>query len=258
MALVKSRGLVLRSLRLGETSKVAVCYTEAYGRVRLLAKGGRKAGSRFGAALEPFVVSGVVFYMKPGRDLSLVSQAEIERDFPALRHDVVRMAYGGAILELTDSLVSEQEPDPALFAVVEGALADADSADASALDGVVWRFAFRLARSLGYDPALDACVLCGREPGKGALFAPRLGGLACAACCSQHPEVEVARREATARVVSAAAGSAATAPAGAVLADEVWDTLRAFLEEHSGRRLPLRSLGVLAQLRRAEHRAGAA
>ena len=61
MALVKSRGVVLRTYKLGETSKVVVCYTERYGKVRLVAKGARKGGGRFGAALEPLMVSGVVF-----------------------------------------------------------------------------------------------------------------------------------------------------------------------------------------------------
>ena len=88
MALVKSRGLVLKVHPLGETSKVVVCYTRDHGKVRLLAKGGRKGGSRLGASLEPFVVSGVVFYMRQGRELSLVSQADIESGFPGLRRDV--------------------------------------------------------------------------------------------------------------------------------------------------------------------------
>ena len=39
MAPVTSRAVVLHSHRLGETSKVVVCYTETHGKVRLVAKG---------------------------------------------------------------------------------------------------------------------------------------------------------------------------------------------------------------------------
>jgi len=252
MAILKSRALVLRTHRLGETSKVVVCYTENHGKVRLVAKGGRKGGSRLGAALEPFVVSGVVFYLKAGRDLSIVSQAEVERDFAGLRRDVVRMAYGGAVLELVDQVVSGQEPDPGLFAVIVETLAELESADPASLDLALLRFGFRMAGALGYEAAFTSCVLCAGTPGSAALFAPRLGGLVCEACLSRHPEVEVARRQATAVLAAAAEGRPSASTVGPVLADELWGAVRAFLVEHTGRSIRLRSLDVLAQLRRAE------
>lgn len=256
MALLKSRALALRSHRLGETSKVVVCYTESFGKVRLVAKGGRKGGSRLGAALEPFVVSGVVFYLKAGRDLSLVSQAEVERDFAGLRRDVRRMAYGGAVLELVDQVVSGQEPDPNLFAIIEETLAELESADPASLDLAVLRFGFRMAGALGYEAAFSSCVLCAGAAGSAGLFAPRLGGIVCEACLSRHPEVEAAKRPATAVLADAAAGRPSTSVVGPALADELWDALRAFLVEHTGRSIRLRSLDVLAQLRRAEQGTG--
>jgi DNA repair protein RecO (recombination protein O) len=252
MAVLKSRALVLRTHRLGETSKVVVCYTESHGKVRLVAKGGRKGGSRLGAALEPFVVSGVVFYLKAGRDLSLVSQAEVERDFAGLRRDVLRMAYGSAVLELVDQVVSGQEPDQALFAIMVETLAEMESVEPASLDRALLRFGFRMAGALGYEASFASCVLCAGAPGSAALFAPHLGGLVCEACLSRHPEVEVARRPATAVLADAAAGRPYATAVGPAAADELWNAFRAFLVEHTGRSVRLRSLDVLAQLRRAE------
>ena len=256
MALLKSRALVLRSHRLGETSKVVVCYTESHGKVRLVAKGGRRGGSRLGAALEPFVVSGVVFYLKAGRDLSLVSQADVERDFAGLRRDVFRMAYGSAVLELVDQVVSGEEPDPGLFAIVVETLAELESAELASLDGSLLRFGFRMAGALGYEAAFTSCVLCAGAPENTALFAPRLGGLVCEACLSRHPEIEVARRPVTVLLSDAAAGRPSSSVVGPAAADELWDALRAFLVEHTGRSIRMRSLDVLAQLRRAEQGTG--
>lgn len=256
MALLKSRALVLRSHRLGETSKVVVCYTESYGKVRLVAKGGRRGGSRLGAALEPFVVSGVVFYLKAGRDLSLVSQAEVEQDFVGLRRDALRAAYGSAVLELVDQVVTEQEPDPDLFAIIAETLAEIESAESGSLDRSLLRFGFRMAGALGYEAAFTTCVLCAGAPGSAALFAPRLGGLVCEACLSRHPEVEVARRPATAVLADAAAGRPSASVVGPALADELWGALRAFLVECTGRSIRLRSLDVLAQFKRAEQETG--
>ena len=256
MALVTSRALALRSHRLGETSKVVVCYTEDHGKVRLVAKGGRRGGSRLGAALEPFAVSGVVFYNRPGRELSIVSQADVERDFAGLRRDAVRMAFGSAVLELVDRVVSEEEPDPALFAAVVGALGDVETAEPGALDGVLLRFGFALARALGYEVSVSSCVLCGGAAGAGALFAPGHGGLVCGACLAKHPEIEAAGRAVPAALVDAAAGRAPRTAVSRSVADDAWDAFCAFLAEHTGRPLRLRSLAVLAQLRRAEQGEG--
>jgi DNA repair protein RecO (recombination protein O) len=260
MALVKSRAISLKSYRLGETSKVVVCYTRDYGKVRLVAKGARKGGGRLGAALEPMQVSGVVFYLRQERDLLLVSQAEVERQWPELRRDVVRMAYAGAALELTDALVSEREPDPGLFDLLESTLDRAAGAPASSLDAVVWSFELSLASALGYAPELARCVVCARAPEGRVSFAASRGGIVCGSCLGEEPGArplsDSAARLLTSMSTSAGetppeAGTAAPdADVPAVVRDEISDTLMSFLEEHAGRELKLKSLDFLAQIKR--------
>jgi len=279
MALVKSRAISLKSYRLGETSKVVVCYTRDYGKVRFVAKGARKGGGRFGAALEPMLVSGVVFYLREGRDLLFVSQAEIERQWPELRRDVVRMAYAGAALELTDALVSEREPDPGLFDLLESTLARAAVAPPSSLDVVLWSFELSLASALGYAPELARCIVCEGPPAGRVSFAARRGGIVCGDCLGEEPGARPLSNTAAKLLASMSASGRETPPepgtageAGpasgmpaasstvtpapqtadipAAVRDEVSETLMDFLEEHAGRELRLKSLKFLAQIRR--------
>jgi len=273
MALVKSRAISLKSYWLGETSKVVVCYTRDYGKVRLVAKGARKGGGRLGAALEPMHVSGVVFYLRQGRDLSLVSQAEIERQWSELRRDVVRMAYAGAALELTDALVSEREPDPGLFDLLERTLDRVAGAPPSLLDVVLWSFELSLASALGYAPELVCCVACGGPLDGCVSFAARRGGVVCGNCLAEEPGARPLSDSAARLLASISSSIGATRPesgggaagpstgtAAALMApdddisvavrDEVSETLMGFLEEHAGRELRLKSLGFLAQIRR--------
>jgi DNA repair protein RecO (recombination protein O) len=271
MALVKSSALVLRSYRLGETSKVLVCYTRDHGKVRLVAKGVRKGGGRLGAALEPLMVSGVVFYMRPGRDrLSLVSQAHIEREFPALRRDLVRMAYASAVLELVDDLVVEGQSDAALFDLMERSLEAAASVSADGLDRVLWLFELSLAKLLGYEPKFDRCVVCGREREPASAFSAQLGGVVCEGCLAQRPDVDVTRGEAfdaladvagasanggeggPAEILSEEGTDAARPPLSASTRDEVGRTLRTFLSACTGHAVRLKSAEFLRQVRRAE------
>jgi len=260
MPLVKSRAISLKSYRLGETSKVVVCYTRDYGKVRLVAKGARKGGGRLGAALEPMQVSGVVFYLRQERDLLLVSQADVERQWPELRRDVVRMAYAGAALELTDALVSEREPDPGLFDLLESALDRAAGAPPSSLDTVLWRFELSLASALGYAPELARCAVCAGAPEGGVSFAAGRGGIVCGDCLAEEPGARPLS-DSAARLLASMSTSAGEIPSEpgspapdadipAVVRDEISETLMGFLGEHAGRELKLKSLDFLAQIRR--------
>jgi DNA repair protein RecO (recombination protein O) len=273
MALVKSRAISLKSYWLGETSKVVVCYTRDYGKVRLVAKGARKGGGRLGAALEPMQVSGVVFYLRQARDLLFVSQAEVERAWPELRRDVVRMAYAGIALELTDALVSEREPDPRLFDLLENTLDRVAAAPQSLLDVVLWSFELSLAGALGYAPELARCVACEGPLDGRVSFAARRGGMVCSNCLVEEPGARPLSDPAAKLLVSMSpaadgtqpgTGSGAAGPSTGTSAapeasdpgispavrDEIGETLMSFLEEHAGRELRLKSLKFLAQIRR--------
>ena len=51
---VKTEAVVLRSMRYGEADRILHLYTPNRGRVSAIAKGVRRARSRFGGRLEPF------------------------------------------------------------------------------------------------------------------------------------------------------------------------------------------------------------
>src|ERR671914_2494782 len=81
---VKTEGIVLRSLRYGEADRILHLYTPDRGRVSAIAKGVRRARSRFGGRLEPFFRLNLVLY--EGRsELLTVTSAETIAAHPRLR-----------------------------------------------------------------------------------------------------------------------------------------------------------------------------
>lgn len=66
--------MVIRSYDFGEADRVIVLLTRSHGLVRAVAKGVRRAKSRFGSRLQPFVNLDVQLY--PGRNLYTISQAD--------------------------------------------------------------------------------------------------------------------------------------------------------------------------------------
>ena len=72
--LYRDQGVVLRTIKLGEADRIVTFLTQGHGKVRAVAKGVRKSGSRFGARLEP--TSHVAIQCYRGRELDVVTQVE--------------------------------------------------------------------------------------------------------------------------------------------------------------------------------------
>jgi DNA repair protein RecO (recombination protein O) len=185
MGLYREQGIVLRTYKLGETDRILSVLTQGRGKVRAVAKGVRRPGSRFGGRLEPF--SHVDLQLYEGRNLDIVTQAELLTSFAAVRADYVLSACGSAMVEAADRVVQEDERALRPFLLLlEGlrTLALGPATPASVLDG----YLFRLASLAGYHPYLDACAGCGR-PGRHPVFAIAAGGTVCPDCAppDAHP-----------------------------------------------------------------------
>jgi DNA repair protein RecO (recombination protein O) len=70
---VKTEAVVLRSLRYGEADRILHLYTLDRGRVGAMAKGVRRARSRFGGRLEPFSRGGLVLHEGRGHLLKVTA-----------------------------------------------------------------------------------------------------------------------------------------------------------------------------------------
>ena len=55
MPLYRDEAVVLRTQKLGEADRIVTLLTRRHGRVRAVAKGVRRTGSKFGSRVEPFM-----------------------------------------------------------------------------------------------------------------------------------------------------------------------------------------------------------
>lgn len=178
MALYKEQGIVLRTMKLGEADRIVTFLTQGSGKVRAVAKGVRKTKSRFGARLEPFTHVDLVLYQ--GRELDIVTQAQIISAFGEIRLDYGRFAAGEVILEATDRIAQERERSVRTFMLLLGALRALSLPDEEP-SVVADSFLLRLAALAGFSPSLDACAVCGR-PGPHERFSVGQGGMVCETC----------------------------------------------------------------------------
>ncbi len=182
MAVYKSKGIVLRSIRYGEADRILDLYTQDSGLISVIAKGIRRTRSRFGARLEP--LSCVDFMAYQGRTLDTITQAEVLRSFHEVREDLSRFEAAGGMVRAVRALSGGDEADRRVFNLLYKAL-DALEGQSSAYKSVEAAFGLKLSILAGYAPQLDACLNCGATSelaGENPYFAPSLGGVLCSDC----------------------------------------------------------------------------
>ena len=79
MPVYTSEALILRTYKLGEADRIVVFLTRDRGKKRGVAKGARRARSRFAGALEPMTRAGVAYYEREQRDLVRINYVEPQR-----------------------------------------------------------------------------------------------------------------------------------------------------------------------------------
>lgn len=176
----KALGLVLRRVRYAESSLILTWYTRERGRLRTAAKGALGAKSPMRGALDLFSVCRLVFSDRPGVELHLLTEADLERSHAALAGDLDAYHAGLYILELLDIGTADGIPEALLF---EAALAALDELGTGYRHDIVLRLERTLLETLGRLPR-PGCARCGRPATGGgrAGWEASTGSIFCAAC----------------------------------------------------------------------------
>jgi len=177
---VKVQGVILRSLRYGEADRILHLYTPQHGKVGAIAKGVRRARSRFGGRMEPFFRLNLVLH--EGRsELLTVTAAETVEGYPRLREDGGALDTAARACDAVSRLFDTSEPHPGVYNLLCNELALLDSEPARAGHANQLAFRLKLLLAAGLAPQLAACASCGeREHLSG--FSGAAGGVVCPAC----------------------------------------------------------------------------
>ncbi len=152
--IVRTEAIVLKSMRYGESSRIATLFTREKGKLSVIAKGARRTRSRFGSALLPMSYTEVVVYCKPNRSLQTLSETTHLLRFPSLARDLRKISAGLRMMELVAAVTHEEERNPGLFNLTLQALQRL-SISTSQTENIVPFFELRLAAELGFAPLID-------------------------------------------------------------------------------------------------------
>jgi DNA repair protein RecO (recombination protein O) len=177
---LKTEAIVLRGIRYGEADRVLHLYTPERGRVSAIAKGVRRAKSRFGGRLEPFFRLNLVLY--EGRsDLLTVTSAETIAGHPRLREHAAAIDGAARACDAVSRLFGDGEPHPGVYHLLSNQLALLDREPQRASRANALAFRLKLLLAAGFAPHLASCASCG-EPEHLVGFSGAAGGVVCGAC----------------------------------------------------------------------------
>ena len=177
---LKTEAVVLRGIRYGEADRILHLYTPERGRVSAIAKGVRRAKSRFGGRLEPFFRLNLVLYQGKS-DLMTVTSAETIAGHPRLREHGASLDGAARACDAVSRMFGEGEPHSGVYHLLANQLALLDREPDRATRANALAFRLKLLLAAGFAPHLASCATCG-EPEHLVGFSGAAGGVVCGAC----------------------------------------------------------------------------
>lgn len=126
MSSYKTEGVILKRINYGEADRILTIYTKHYGKIKAIAKGVRKITSRKGGNLELF--NHCTLFLARGRNLDIITEAQVIRSFSALDDDLKKTAAAFYIVELVDQLTPDGQANRRVFDLLVNVLGTLQSA----------------------------------------------------------------------------------------------------------------------------------
>lgn len=120
MASYKTIGIVIKKNNFGEADRILTIYSPHYGKIKAIAKGIRRSTSKKGPLLGLFNL--VTLFIAEGRNLDLITEAELVDSFENLRKDLHRLSSAFYLCELVEELTREKQTSRGIFELLKESL----------------------------------------------------------------------------------------------------------------------------------------
>lgn len=166
--------ILLRRIKLTETSLIVTWFTEEHGRLKTVAKGARNPKSKFAGVLDLFFRCEIQFSRSGKSELHPLREAVLLESHEQVRFDYRRTTMAAYFVELIELVTEPEHPAPELYDLLRRALEHLNAQPAS--ERALLHFEAELTRLLGVQqPGVSPAVALGRTyhrlpPGRKALL----------------------------------------------------------------------------------------
>ena len=181
----KTTGIILKRSNLGEADRIITICTNDRGKIRVVAKGVRKTLSKLAGHLELFCLSSL--QLAEGRNLDVLTGAQIKQCFTKLRQNLTKMRCAYYICEIIDKLTEENEDHPEMFSLLKEVLENINSGNEKL---TLAYFEIQFLVETGFRPELYNCVSCKEKiVSNNNYLSYESGGLVCEKCAKDDIKI---------------------------------------------------------------------
>ncbi len=148
-----TKGIVLRTVRYGETSVIVSIFTELFGMQSYIVNGVRSASKKAGTKsnlFQPTALLDLIVYHNEQKNLQRIKEHRWAVLYEHLFFDVFKGAVATYMVELLQKCLKQPEPNPDLFYFMEDALMHLDKASPKMVANYPLFFALHLANFFGF------------------------------------------------------------------------------------------------------------
>ncbi|MDX2248761.1 MAG: DNA repair protein RecO [Bacteroidia bacterium] len=151
--ILKTEGIVLRTLRYQENSLITTLYTRDFGVRSFLISGFRSARSRAKHSyFQPLSIIDIVFFHRENRDLHKITESKINLLLLEAQTDPVKLSLGLAIIEIFYDTVKEEEQNEELYEFLRQVILLLDRSEKRLIQIFIF-FLLHLTKYLGFFPS---------------------------------------------------------------------------------------------------------
>ncbi len=149
----KTKGIVLRTVKYGETSVIVSVYTELFGIQSYIVKGVRQSSKKSSGKtiyFQPAAMLEMVVYNNEFKHLNFIKEYEWSCLYEYIFFDVVKNTVALYIVELLQHSLKQPEANPDLFYLAEETFKQLDKASPTLTANLSLYFSLHLAAELGF------------------------------------------------------------------------------------------------------------
>jgi len=177
MALIRTRGLVIKEVHVDDADKIITLITEDVGKVSVSARGARKNGRQ---AYGTQILTYGQYILFKGRNSYSLNGCDILATFYDLANDLERFTYAAHMLELaSDACTDDQTTGRVLNLLLHGLNALNKGREPMLISSA---FSMKLAQVCGYPPHVTSCANCRNRALETIYFSFNKCGFVCEAC----------------------------------------------------------------------------
>jgi len=149
----KTKGIVLRTVKYGETSIITTVYTELFGLQSYIVKGVRQSSKKTQSKanyFQPAAILQMEVYHNEFKQLQFVKEFQWANIYNTIFFNVIRNAVAVYVVELLQHCIKQPEANPELFYLTEEILLTVDTSNETIVANIPLYFTLQLSSALGF------------------------------------------------------------------------------------------------------------